>query len=176
MKEPKDREEVIDALIADYSRNALLPIDCGDIDLIAMEGNYFSNRVINTSSNMALKIQNELRFDEVILTDAVELGVREYLNETASIKYRLTYNFGEKESKAVIHLFPKTKHFSTSGFLGRDYGTYEFIDDSLCLKTGDSTEIITLKENGGVGVLYYSTKVDFIDGVIVEREEPKIKW
>lgn len=190
MKTAEEREKVMDALIADYSKSSVGVIDCGDIDLVCMSGDYYSKRSINSASEMAIKIQDSTFFNEVVLTDEIKQGVKDYLNDTVSVNYRLISTHDGEECSTLITLIPKSQQYTMSGYYGlSSYGTYSIKDETLRLIGREYTSsiigrehggrgyvcIVPLKEDSAIAFLYWSAEV-YHNDIILERLESSIVW
>ncbi len=180
MKEAKQRNEVLDALRIDYSRNALLPIDCGEIDLMDMAGDYFSKREVDSSSPMAINVYDEFYKNEVFLTESTENRIRKYLNETTPVVYMLSGKYNGREWFETLKLIPKNKEiFWGRGFFFSAYssGKYTEKDNSLFVEVPtEGTLVVSLDENGGIVRIYMDASVEFIPDVTVARKEQNTKW
>lgn len=180
MNNANQRQEVLEALKNDYYRSAISPVDCGEIDLLNMAGDYYSNREVNLSSPLSIKIYNGVYQNEVFLTNETEEEIKKYLKDTYSITYLIDWDVKEEGNDAWIKLLPKTKDFICSRELSSiSGGKYTPKDGVIILEARGNTydAIYILKETGnGMTVLYSDSYVELLPNVKIQRQEPDIQW
>ncbi len=180
MKDATQRDEVLDALIKDYGINHYRPIDCGEVDLLEMAGDYYSGRDVDSSSPVSIQVYNGIYKNEVFLTDSTDARIRKYLNETTPVDYLLTFKYHGRDCAETLTLIPKTKKvlFGRWFFFTRYVsGKYTEKDNSLFIEViREGTLTVTLDENGSASRMYIDGSVEFLPDVTVTRKEQTTKW